>query len=217
MPASRLHLVRHGEVFNPDGVLYERIEGFGLSELGHQMASAAAKELKSQGRTISRLLASPLQRTQESAKPWEIEFGLSLGAEPRVIEPWNKFAGLRVGPRALLKRPSLLLNLYNPMQPSWGEPYREIASRMNEAALESWNSVSGGDVVIVSHQLPIWMLYRSTQGLALPHNPKDRRCSLSSITSFELVDGRLQEVDYLEPGLKLAESLRKSAIDGGAV
>lgn len=217
MPASRLHLVRHGEVFNPNGVLYERIEGFGLSDLGHQMAKAAADQLAKENRNVTKLFASPLQRTKESARPIENQFGLQLSEEPRVIEPWNRFAGLRVGPRALLVRPSIALNLYNPLQPSWGEPYKKIAARMQAAALDAWNATESGDVVIVSHQLPIWMLYRSTQGLYLPHNPRDRRCSLSSITSFEVVDGKLVEVDYREPGIELAKRLSTDAVDGGAV
>jgi broad specificity phosphatase PhoE len=217
MPANRLHFVRHGEVFNPEGVLYERIQGFHLSDLGHQMAAAAASQLASENRKISRLFASPLQRTQESAAPMAKEFGLEIEHEPKVIEPWNKFAGHKMGGRAVLKKPSLALHLYNPQKPSWGEPYKEIAQRMTDAALNAWTSVDGGDVVLVSHQLPIWMLYRSSQGLALPHDPRNRRCSLSSITSFEVVDGKLVEVDYREPGLELANQLSKAATDGGAV
>jgi len=217
MPANRLHFVRHGEVFNPKGVLYERIPGFQLSELGHQMAAAAARQLASENREIVRLLASPLQRTQESAAPFSKEFGLEIEHEPRVIEPWNKFAGHKMGGRAVLKKPSLALHLYNPQKPSWGEPYQEVAARMNAAAMSAWNSVDAGDVVVVSHQLPIWMLYRSSQGLALPHDPRKRRCSLSSITSFEVVDGKLVEVDYREPGLELAKQLSQLAKDGGAV
>ncbi|MEY4990236.1 MAG: hypothetical protein RIS08_462 [Actinomycetota bacterium] len=213
MPASRLHLVRHGEVFNPGGVLYERIEGFGLSDLGHQMANAAAEQLKAEGVEISKLVVSPLQRTRESAKPISSLYGIEPVFDERVIEPWNLFRGLRVGPRALLKRPSILLNLHNPSKPSWGEPFTEIANRMNSAALDHWSDVESGDVVIVSHQLPIWMVYRSANGLKLPHNPRDRRCSLSSITSFEVIDGKLREVAYREPGIEFA----KQAIDGGAV
>jgi broad specificity phosphatase PhoE len=213
MPASLLHLVRHGEVYNPGGVLYERIDGFGLSDLGHQMARAAAEQLKSEGVQISKLIASPLQRARESVRPIEELFGVEAQLDERVIEPWNLFRGLKLGPRALLKRPSILLNLYNPSKPSWGEPFTDIASRMNAAALSHHQSVEGGDVVIVSHQLPIWMVYRSAQGLKLPHDPRERRCTLSSITTFEVSDGKLREVDYREPGLDFA----KSAVDGGAV
>ncbi|BDQ00869.1 histidine phosphatase family protein [Aquiluna sp. KACHI24] len=213
MPASRLHLVRHGEVFNPEGVLYERIEGFGLSGLGHQMAAAAAKQLQSERIQISKLVVSPLQRTRESAKPISELFGIEPTIDERVIEPWNDFRGLRVGPRAILKRPSILLKLHNPSKPSWGEPFTEIADRMTSAALDHWSEVEGGDVVIVSHQLPIWMVYRSASGLKLPHDPRDRRCSLSSITSFEVIDGKLREVAYREPGIEFANQ----AVDGGAV
>ena len=95
MPASRLHLVRHGEVFNPEGVLYERIDGFGLSDLGHQMAKAAADQLKREGVQISKLIASPLQRTRESVRPIEQLFGLEAELDERVIENWNLFRGLR--------------------------------------------------------------------------------------------------------------------------
>lgn len=217
MPANRLHFVRHGEVFNPKGVLYERIPGFGLSDLGHEMAASAAAQLAAENRKIVKLLASPLQRTQESAAPLAKHFGLDIQHEPRVIEPWNKFAGHQMGGRSVLKKPSLVLHLYNPSKPSWGEPYQEIAQRMTDAALEAWQSVDSGDVVFVSHQLPIWMLYRSSQGLALPHDPKRRRCSLSSITSFEVIDGKLVAVDYREPGLELASAKSKLAVDGGAV
>jgi broad specificity phosphatase PhoE len=75
---------------------------------------------------------------------------------------------------------------------------------MTGAALAGWASVDSGDVVFVSHQLPIWMTYRSAQGLSLPHNPRNRRCSLSSITSFDVVGGKLVPVDYREPGLRHA-------------
>jgi len=213
MPASRLHLVRHGEVFNPQGVLYERIEGFELSDLGHEMAEAAAKELFGQGRNIKGLIVSPLIRAQQSAAPIAKQFGLKPDLDERVIEPWNKFKGIKLERAAFLKRPSLILNLTNPKLPSWGEPYNEVAARMETAALEAWDSVDGGDVVIVSHQLPIWMLHRSTAGLELPHSPKSRRCSLSSITSFEVVDRKLTEIQYSEPGLAHASN----AVDGGAV
>ena len=205
MPASRLHFVRHGEVFNPKGLLYERLDGFPLSDRGHQMAAAAAEELKSMGLNPKRLLVSPLERTRQSAAPVAKEFGLELEIEERIIEPWNKLKGYPMGAKALVANPGLAIHLYNPGRPSWGEPYREIADRMTEAALDAWESTSEGDVVFVSHQLPIWMTYRSAMGLRLPHNPQSRRCSLSSITSFEVDSGRLLPVDYREPGMKLIQ------------
>lgn len=206
MPAPRLHFVRHGEVFNPQKVLYGRLPGFGLSDLGRQMAKAAAQTLMDQGVSVEKLLVSPLQRTKESAEPWQELFGLAATEEERIIEPWNQFEGYPMGYRSLLRKPGLAVKLYNPMKPSWGEPFTQVHGRMQEAALHHAADASS-DVVFVSHQLPIEMLYRSASGLALPHNPRQRRTSLSSITSFEVRDGKLVEVNYQEPGMDLKRKL----------
>jgi broad specificity phosphatase PhoE len=213
MVADRIHLVRHGEVHNPEGVLYGRLPNFGLSELGHRMAAAAAEDIKSQGRRISALFCSPLQRTRESARPFTQIFGLDPIADERFIEPTNVFQGKVLTPARLIVQPHRWLHFRNPNRPSWGEPYTDVVARMMEGVLEAANSVQHGDVVIVSHQLPIWMMHSAVNGKKLPHNPTQRRCTLSSITSFEIVDGKLVEVGYREP----AKGLTKTAIDVGAV
>jgi broad specificity phosphatase PhoE len=204
MPADRIHLVRHGEVHNPEGVLYGRLPNFGLSELGHKMALAAAEEIKSQGRRVAALFCSPLQRTRESARPFTKIFGLDPIADDRLIEPTNVFQGQVLSASRLMFQPHRWIHFRNPNRPSWGEPYIEVVARMTEAVLEAANSVESGDVVIVSHQLPIWMMHSSVAGIKLPHNPTQRRCTLSSITSFEMVDGKLVEVDYREPAKRLS-------------
>lgn len=172
------------------------------------MAEAAAKELVGLGRDIGSLYVSPLERTRQSAAPIAEQFSLPLKIEERIIEPWNKLRGYPMGARGLIAKPALAIHLYNPLRPSWGEPYSEIAQRMTEAALSGWEQSQGADVVFVSHQLPIWMTYLAANGLSLPHNPRARRCSLSSITSFDVENGKLIPVDYREPGLAL---LRESA------
>ena len=93
MPAHLVHLVRHGEVENPDGVLYGRIEGFGLSVRGHRMAQLAAESLA--GHDIRAIAASPLQRTRESAAPWVAAFGVDLArlAPVGVGDPASVLAG----------------------------------------------------------------------------------------------------------------------------
>ena len=210
MPAERVHLVRHGEVHNPDGVLYGRIEGFGLSERGHRMAALAAESLA--GHDIRLLLASPLQRTQESAAPWAARFGLDVGLDERLIEPTNRFEGLNMK-RDLPRRPALWRHLRNPQKPSWGEPFLSVQARMLEAIADAWRSVDGGEVVLVSHQMPIVMVARTVAGLPLAHNPSKRRCALSSVTTLERRGERFVEVSYAEP----AASLLADAIDTGAV
>jgi len=220
VPASQIHLVRHGEVFNPSGVLYGRIPGYGLSDLGHRMAEAAALDLKARQRPVTRLMASPLQRAQESAAPIAEAFALPILTEDRLIEPTNRFEGTVT--RLAVRKPVNWPYLINPRRPSWGEPYVSIVARMLAAIEDAYRSVDDGDVVLVSHQLPIWMVHSQVTGKSLPHNPNRRRCSLSSITTLAPVAGgtgdegrpvRFEEVGYSDP----AAGLLDEATDVGAV
>lgn len=212
MVASALHLVRHGEVDNPRGVLYGRLPGFGLSELGERMASSAAAALE--GRPIRRVVASPLQRTQESAAPIAKLFGLEVETDGRIIEPTNRFEGQRVrfGP-SIVRSPKAWPAVTNPFRPSWGEPYVAIAGRMLAAITDAFASVDDGEVVLVSHQLPIWMVHRAVTGQKLYHDPRRRRCGLSSITTLERRGTRFVETGYSDPAAGLAHA----ATDRGAV
>jgi broad specificity phosphatase PhoE len=212
VPADLIHLVRHGEVFNPEGILYGRIPGYHLSELGERMAAAAADSLV--GRPVTALYASPLQRAQESAAPWAKRFGLEITTEDRIIEPWNKFEGGRFefGPGVLLK-PRVWPWVINPLKPSWGEPFVSVESRMLAAVADAWAAADGGEVVMVSHQMPIVMVARSVKKMKLHHDPRKRRCNLSSITTLRRDGDRFIEVGYQEP----AGDLLAASVDFGAV
>ncbi|KQZ85025.1 phosphoglycerate mutase [Microbacterium sp. Root166] len=209
MPADRLHLVRHGEVHNPGRVLYGRLPGFGLSVDGRTMTGQAAEYVKSLDRPVTSLICSPLQRTRESAEPFTELFGLEPQIDERVIEPTNVFEGRRMA-RALVN-PWNWRHLRKPALPSWGEPYADVVGRMNAAMTQAWDAAESGDVVIVSHQLPIWITHLAVAGLPLRHDPRERRCALSSVTSFEMVDKKWTEIAYAEPA-----SLSGS-VDVGAV
>lgn len=209
MPADLVHLVRHGEVHNPTRVLYGRLPGFGLSELGHQMAKLAADSLA--GRPVASVIASPLQRTQESAAPWAERFGHEVQLDDRLIEPANRFEGTNV--RRGLRDPRNWPYLAWPWRPSWGEAFVSIRARMMAAVAQAYAEADGGEVVLVSHQLPIWMVARTVARKPLAHDPRARRCSLSSITTLAWRDGAFVEVDYQEP----AAELLTQSIDLGAV
>jgi broad specificity phosphatase PhoE len=212
VPADLLHLVRHGEVDNPRGILYGRLPGYGLSDLGHRLADASAGSLA--GRAVTGLFASPLQRTQESAAPWARRYGLDIQTDDRLIEPHNRFEGRRAKFGAgLLLEPRVWPWLRNPSTPSWGEPFVDVAARMMSVVGHAWNSVDAGEVVLVSHQMPIWMVARTVAGERLQHDPRKRRCSLSSITTLKRDGDRFVEVDYQEPGRELLAA----SVDFGAV
>jgi broad specificity phosphatase PhoE len=208
--ARALHLVRHGEVHNPAGVVYERLPGFRLSERGEAMAAKTAEWLAD--KPVTRLIASPLLRTQQSAQPIAEAFGLGIEPDERVIEAGNRFAGRTVG-RSLLRNPKDWVLFRNPLRPSWGEAFVEIRDRMRVAVLDALQAGDADhDVVIVTHQLPIWMVHRSVVGAPLPHDPRHRRCALSSVTSFAIRDGRVEEIGYEDP----AGALLLGAVDRGA-
>ena len=210
MSDRQLHLVRHAEVENPDGVLYGRLPGFGISALGRQMAEAAAHELRGSDRAVGLLIVSPLLRAGQSAEPIAEAFGLAPTVDERIIEPTNVFEGK---PKSDFGKPRNWFRFWNPFRPSWGEPYRQIADRVRAAMDAAWESRAEGDIVMVSHQAVIWAAHRSVNGEPLFHNPAKRRCELSSITSFERRSGRWVEVDYRSP----AASLLDDSVDVGAV
>ena len=214
----QLHLVRHGEVFNPERILYGRLPGYQLSERGHEMATATAEFLAERGRPIVAIHASPLERTQQSAAPIAERTGHAVQLDERLIEGANAFEGGRMrGPDGQLRDPKNWWKLRAPWQPSWGEPYASIVRRM-KAAMDDADRLAAernldGDIVLVSHQLPIWMAHRASRREPLPHDPRARRCALSSVTSFEKHGGRWIEVAYADPAAPLAVD----AIDVGAV
>jgi len=173
------------------------------------MARQAAEWVQSMDRPVSALWASPLQRTRESAEPFTEIFGLEPHIDDRIIEPTNVFEGRRMV-RALLN-PWNWRHLRKPAIPSWGEPYADVVARMNSAMTEAWESVDSGDAVLVSHQLPIWVTHLAVAGLPTQHDPRRRRCALSSVTSFEMIDDKWTEVAYAEP------AATAGAVDVGAV
>jgi broad specificity phosphatase PhoE len=193
-----VHLVRHGEVDNPGGILYGRIPGFQLTEAGRLMAKAAADYLA--GRDITVLKSSPLQRAVETAEPIAAEFGLEIGVDDRLIEPWNYFEGMRfaVGDGAL-RKPRHWLALRNPFRPSWGEPYRDVAARVLAATAAAAAAAAGHEAVCVSHQMPIWIARRSVEGRRLWHDPRRRQCALGSVTSLMYAGDRVIGLHYAEP------------------
>jgi len=211
MPQATVHLLRHGEVHNPDGVLYGRLPEFHLSELGREMARTLAghfSERAAQGAKIVHLAASPLTRAQETAQPISEALNLDIVTEDRIIEAANYFQGIRVS-KAEILRPKHWPMLRNPLRPSWGEPYKEQAARVTAAVQDARLRAielggDGAEAILVSHQLPIWATRLSAEGKPLWHDPRKRECTLTSVTSLVFDDdGKLQRVDYSEPAAAL--------------
>ncbi|WP_243056296.1 histidine phosphatase family protein [Nocardioides sp. SR21] len=198
-PDTIVHLLRHGEVYNPEGILYGRRDGFHLSDLGNTMAQRVADSIGD--RDIVHLRVSPLERAQETARPLAAARGLEIVTDERVIESTNKFEGLNFGEGAMtiVKRPRLWRYLYNPFKPSWGEASATIVARMMAAVEDARQAAAGHEAVIVSHQLPIWTTRLHVEGRRQLHDPRRRECTLCSLTSLHFVGDRITQVSYSEP------------------
>lgn len=199
-PVTIVHVVRHGEVHNPEGILYGRLPDYHLSELGRQMAQATADHLAE--RPVTYVVSSPLERALETATPIAAAHGLGIATDDRLIESGNRFEGMRVDRQTLLRLSSLPA-VVNPLRPSWGEPYTQIAARMRLALDEAREHAEGFEGIMVSHQLPIWMMRRSIQGQRLVHHPRRRQCSLASVTSVRFHGSYPVRVMYAEPAAHL--------------
>ncbi|QMV86223.1 histidine phosphatase family protein [Corynebacterium hindlerae] len=198
MSTTIVHLLRHGEVYNPDRILYGRLPGYHLSARGNAMAEQVAEAL--QDHDITYLAASPLQRAQETAAPLSRKLGLDVDIDKGLLEAGNRYEGLRVKSwKSQLWNPVRWPLMKNPSLPSWGEHYSVIEARMMDAIERGRLAAEGHEAVLVSHQLPIVMVQRSVQGKSLAHNPAMRQCELASLTSLVFQGNQITDMYYSEP------------------
>ena len=201
MSSATVHLLRHGQVHNPDAIVYGRMPDFHLSELGARMAEAAAADFRArvnQGDRYVVLASSPLTRARETAAPVARELGLDVVTEERIIEPRNHFQGLHVDEK-VLSHPKHWPYMLNPLRPSWGESYDSIAARMMAAAGAAREFAEGREIVLVSHELCVWTARQFAEGNRLWHDPRKRECRLASVTTLTYHGDALSSVAYAEP------------------
>lgn len=225
MVATTIHLMRHGEVHNPEGVLYGRLPGYRLSDRGIAMAETVAAHLAGTAsgapggerrlrdapvsapparRDVVAVIASPLQRAQETATPIAAAFGVDIATEPRIIEAANHFEGMKFGVGdGSLRHPEHWPYLRNPFRPSWGEPYAEQVERMLAAVADALVLACGHEAVLVSHQLPVWVTRLALENRRLWHDPRRRQCSVASLTSLRYDGDTLVGIGYSEPAAAL--------------
>ena len=214
MTATTINFVRHGKVYNPDHLLYERLPGFHLSESGRRMAQATGRYLAAnpQTNTTAAVYSSPLDRTRETADAILLELNrlraergqqqLELLTDPRLIEARNEFRGKRIGHGdGALWRPETLRLVRNLWRPSWGESYRSIANRVQNFALEKVDEHPGEQIVVVTHESPIWS-YRHMLETGRPeHNMLLRKTALASVTSitYDNATHDVLSITYADP------------------
>jgi len=202
------HVHLRGHALRVDQVLRARAQPRRVRVLGRldravdvlQRAMAQAAASYFAGRPVVALFSSPLERAQETASPVAEQLGLPIVTDDRLIESWNHFEGQRFGVGdGSLRHPAHWPHLANPFRPSWGEPYRHVAARMQAAMETAREAAVGAEAVCVTHQLPIWVTRRMAEGKRLWHSPVARECALGSVTSFTYSDDRVTGVSYTVP------------------
>lgn len=197
MTVEKIHLVRHGEVENPKGIIYGRLPGFHLSERGKRQAAAAAERLKDAD--VGAVWASPLERAQETAQYIAEVHGIEITTDDRLLESINSFEGVGKTAYALLRNPRHWWRFRNPMKPSWGESFRDIQARMISAISDAFIEAGDKEVVVVSHMTPVLVARHALVRRRIPPWLPGTPCQTGSVTSLVLEGGKVLDAAYFAP------------------
>lgn len=189
-----VHLVRHGQVENPLGVIYGRLPGYHLSERGRKQAEAAADRLADA--EVGAIWASPLERAQETAAPIAARHGLAIVTDDRLTESGTTLQGIRKHPTAFFKSPLNWWRVRNPWLPSWGETFADIRARVLEVVAEAVDAAGGRDAVIVTHQTPVLVTRLALAQRRVPPWLAFTPCETGSVTSLVVESGRVVSASY---------------------
>ena len=184
--------VRHAEVLNPDGIVYGRLPGYGLSERGRREAGALAAALS--GRPVRAVVASPQQRASETAAILAEPHGLRVLTDERLAEwafwaHWEGMAWTRIH-----DRDPELLEAYaeDPAAVTLGEPLADVAARVLAWAAEAEKADPNGLVLGVTHETPLLaaLLVGSGRSLSAYHSG-----NLAHLATVRLRPGPAEAVD----------------------
>ncbi len=189
-----VHLVRHGEVENPKGIIYGRLPGFNLSERGRRQAIAAADHLAD--RDIGAVWSSPLERARETADEIAARHDVDIVTDDRLLESDSTLEGIGRTLGDLLRSPRTWWKLRNPWRPSWGESFAEIRARMVAAIADAMAQNAGKEVVIVAHQTPVIVARLSLVTSRRPPWIGLTPCHTGSVTSIVLKEEGVTSVTY---------------------
>lgn len=147
--------VRHGEVSNPDNVIYSGLAGFGLSELGRRQARAVGEALE--GVTVAALYASPLDRAMQTAAAIAEITGAEVVRDERLSEwrHWEQFAGMTWDELRTKAGPAWEAYQSDPGGVTSGETLSALADRVESWMADAVHASPAGLIVAVSHLEPL--------------------------------------------------------------
>ena len=192
-----IHLVRHGQVENPKGVIYGRLPGYSLSERGQRQAKAAAEHLSEADLGV--VWASPLERAQETAQFIAEGHGLEITTDERLTESSTTLEGVSHNVALLFRNPKRWWSFRNPMKPSWGESFTEIRARMLSAIDDAIIKADGRELAVVSHQTPVLVARLALARRRVPPWLGRVPCHTGSVTTLVLDGDRVVTASYFKP------------------
>ncbi|HWL65627.1 MAG TPA: histidine phosphatase family protein [Actinomycetota bacterium] len=195
---ATIHLVRHGRVENPKGIIYGRLPGFHLSDRGLRQAEGAAQHLGD--RDVGAIWSSPLERAQETARAIAAHHDVEIVTDDRLIESDSTLEGVGRSIATFARSPRVWWSFRNPWRPSWGESFAEIRVRMLDAIDEAVRSSGGRELVVVSHQTPVIVARLSLTKSRVPPWMGFTPCSTGSVSSVVIEGGDAVSVSYFAPG-----------------
>ena len=167
-----VYLVRHGEVSNPERIVYANLPGFPLSLTGRHQAEYSAERLPDH----ATIVASPLDRAVETATIIAERRSGRILVDDSLSE-WGlstRWAGHRWDTLDEVFPGELTAYLEHPHDlPFTPESLADVAKRM-EGAVRGHLAITNGPLVIVSHQDPIQAARLALTGRPLTDLNRDK-------------------------------------------
>ncbi len=196
---SRIYLVRHCDVHNPEGIIYGFRPGTHLSAYGVAQARTLGTFFKQ--RPIVAIITSPLERAQETASiiadAHTPPLSLTVSDDLREADFNKHLEGIK-RPLIPLLRPLWLIHLLAPGLLPNDESVNAQAQRMFRAIHTAQATYPTGDVILVSHGDPIqslWITATQRSRYAIHH----LQCAKGGMLILDITDGPRISLQYLSP------------------
>lgn len=149
---TTIYFIRHGEVYNPDNIIYGRLPNFGLSDHGEKQIEETANFLLD--KHIDVIYSSPLKRAKQTAEIIRAKLSIpTIHISEQILEIKTSYEGRKFSDLDELQSEVYL----KPLSPS-DETIVQIAARMEGFLKEMIETYSGKQIVVVSHGDPIMIL-----------------------------------------------------------
>ena len=197
MKPTTLFFLRHGEVHNPQDIVYARLPRFRLSERGRQEAETTAKFLRRE--RLSAIYASPMLRARQTARIVRAHHPAApLHISKHLLEIKTSYQG---APRSEMIK--IDWDFYNHRKPG-DESLADILARLQTQLQVTLKRHPGEKVMWVAHGDPVIIFTLWGQGRPLSEVRNFKGSSYighASVTKFVFESGRALplSVEYFDP------------------